>query len=136
MFLVSVSERLSSIKLKAPFNIILTVCSSVTQVLIYYISTRFLYYFCLCKSFKELFLYCHRFLESGCKGTAFFRTTKTFRGKISVFKWYFYTSWRMSTTKNVYTLLLIRAKTTLFSVRQSLAHYLILTTPSYFPPIT
>jgi len=38
-------------------------------------STRFLYYFCLCKSFKELFLYraCQVvFLICGCKGTAFF----------------------------------------------------------------
>ena len=46
--------------------------------------TRFLYYFCLCKSFKELFLR-PRFLESGCKGTHFFRTGKTFRGKFSPF---------------------------------------------------
>ena len=54
--MLSVSERLSSIKLKAPLQFLdgsflfhptysLKVC-------------RFLYYFCLCKSFKELFLFC------------------------------------------------------------------------------
>ena len=38
--------------------------------------SRFLYYFCLCKSFKELFLKCQRkkMRESGCKGTTNFNT--------------------------------------------------------------
>ena len=46
--------------------------------------SRFLYYFCLCKSFKELFLSVLSFLsESGCKGTTFFLSLQTFSKKNS-----------------------------------------------------
>ena len=58
----------------------LTVCSSITQE---HQCSRFLYYFCLCKSFKELF-FCPapQFLrESECKGTTNFDTFQTFKGK-------------------------------------------------------
>ena len=42
---------------------------------------------CLCKSLKDRSLkpLVRCLPESGCKGTTFFRTTKTFREKISVF---------------------------------------------------
>ena len=50
------SERLSfSIKFYTLFNLLLTVCFFYPST---HKSTRFLYYFCLCKSFKELFLLC------------------------------------------------------------------------------
>jgi len=55
----------------------------------------FLYYFCLCKSFKEHFLSARsqeRFLFSGCKGTTFPETNKTFQEKNSNLKGIFYTS--------------------------------------------
>ena len=54
---VSVPERLSNIKLKAPCQSYhwRSVLIPKYQYIIKYIGTRFLYYFCLCKSFKELF---------------------------------------------------------------------------------
>ena len=73
------SERLSfSIKFYTLFNLLLTVRFFYPNA---HKSIRFLYYFCLCKSFKELFLFAppeKRFSFSGCKGTTIFRTTKTF----------------------------------------------------------
>ena len=52
--------------------------------LIIYTCCFLYYFFCLCKRFKELFSECFprrsrgRFSFSGCKGTAFFQTTKIF----------------------------------------------------------
>ena len=77
---------------------------------------RFLYYFCLCKSFKELFL-SSRFLESGCKGTAFFRTTKTFRGKFSSFMQNLIHSWQISRDKIAYTLLIYNIRSQFMSLK-------------------
>ena len=96
--------------------------------------SRFLYYFCLCKSFKELFNAFrpwllsrlgkpselvflsllkkfllphskHRFLFSGCKGTTFPQTSKTFPKKISFFGRLFRRSWCKSNHSIGYTLL-------------------------------
>ena len=66
---------------------------------------RFLYYFCLCKSFKELFFSSPR-SESGCKGTNFFRTGKTFSKKFSSFMQNLSHSWQISRHKKAYTLLI------------------------------
>ena len=69
--------------------------------------TRFLYYFCLCKSFKELSFSSpsgRLFPESGCKGTTFFRTTKTFSRKISLSHTIFCRSWCKSKRQTAYTL--------------------------------
>ena len=85
--MLSVSERLSSIKLKAPFQFLdgsflftqeyhkNTLASCTTSV---YVNLS-----------KNSFFFRSRpgFLgESGCKGTAFFRTAKTFQEKISVYR--------------------------------------------------
>ena len=62
-----------------------TVCFFITQE---HLCSRFLYYFCLCKSFKELFLNVRsqeRFLLSGCKGTTIFDTLQIFRRLFSIF---------------------------------------------------
>ena len=67
--------------------------------------SRFLYYFCLCKSFKELFFSSPR-SESGCKGTNFFRTAKTFKRKFSSFMQNLSHSWQISRHKKAYTLLI------------------------------
>ncbi|MDD7462341.1 MAG: hypothetical protein PUK67_07760, partial [Prevotellaceae bacterium] len=42
--------------------------------------TRFLYYYCLCKSINELFHKCpdNFVLESGCKGKEFFNNMQEF----------------------------------------------------------
>ena len=45
--------------------------------------TRFLYYFCLCKSFKELFLQCLNpcfWAKAGAKVLLFFEPPKLFQG--------------------------------------------------------
>ena len=66
-----------------------------------------MYYFCLCKSFKELSFSSpsgRLFPESGCKGTTFFRTTKTFSRKISLSHTIFCRSWCKSNHKIAYTL--------------------------------
>ncbi len=108
--MLSVPERLSSSNLEGCLRHLLknqTVRFFYPSTY-YIISTRFLYYFCLCKSFKELFLFCLKaqisiftnrksaaldiaqvnldctrlqdFLgESGCKGTIFFNTLQIFR---------------------------------------------------------
>ncbi len=57
-----------------------TVCSFTQE----HFCSRFLYYFCLCKSFKEHFISALSFLsESGCKGTTFFLSHQTFSKKNS-----------------------------------------------------
>ena len=59
------------------------------------ISTRFLYYFSVYVNLSKnsCLVACEEvFLVSGCKGTTFFRTTKTFAGKISQNMHFFYWS--------------------------------------------
>ena len=100
---ISVSERLSKISFQKGC---LRDLSRNWNGLFFYPSTskstRFLYYFCLCKSFKELFLYRAYqvvFLICGCKGTAFFWTTKTFPEKFSILECFLCTSWFRSIIK-------------------------------------
>ena len=97
---VSVSERLSSFKkLNGLF-----IYPSTSK------STRFLYYFCLCKSFKELFLFvaCQVvFLICGCKGTAFFLNYQKFSREIFNFRVFFMHLLISVNYKNSYTLLYI-----------------------------
>ena len=69
-----------------------------------------MYYFCLCKSFKELFLHAS-VSESGCKGTHFFRTNKTFQKKFLVFTQYFFASWRISRHMERYNLIILYKRT-------------------------
>ena len=92
--MLSVSERLSSISFRKGClsNLFKELKRFVSSTQHTHIKVcRFLYYFCLCKSFKELFLHAS-VSESGCKGTHFFRTRKTFLKKNSIFTQYFFAS--------------------------------------------
>ena len=96
---ISVPERLSSIKLRIKRFV------SSTQE---HFCSRFLYYFCLCKSFKELFPIvlvrrCSWF--AGAKVRLFSEPPKLFHKKITFFHAFFMRSWFMSIHRTTFTLL-------------------------------
>ena len=84
--------------------------------------SRFLYYFSVYVNLsKNSFLFASEevFLVSGCKGTTFFWTTKTFAGKISQNMHFFYWSWFMSNHTPILLLIIIYARARTLRKRQT-----------------